>query len=77
MALRKILGSPTLRIDPCDIRHVGRRNNTIYVLWEIKSIVMHSLFCLPTWHMSQVFVGPLPNVALLFPVVFYFCLVKL
>ena len=38
-------------IDPCDIRHVGRRNNTIYLLWEIESIVMQNflLFCLPTW----------------------------
>ena len=29
---------------PCDIHHVGRRNNTIYLLWEMKSIVMQKYF---------------------------------
>ena len=31
------------------VRHAGRRNNTIYLLWEMKFIVIHSLFCLPAW----------------------------
>ena len=32
--------SPLQSIEPCNISHVGRRNNTIYLLWEMKSIVM-------------------------------------
>ena len=31
-------------LDPCDIRHVGRRDNAIYLLWEMKSIVMQKYF---------------------------------
>ena len=30
-------------MDPCDIRHVGIRNNTIHLLWEMKSIVMQKI----------------------------------
>ena len=34
--------SPSLRwiIDPCDKRHAGKRNNIIYLLWEMKSILI-------------------------------------
>ena len=42
-----------MTIDPCGIGHVGRRNNTIYLLWKMASIVMQKvswLLCLPTWH---------------------------
>ena len=32
-------------IDPCDIHYAGRRNNTIYLLRVIKSIVMLKYLC--------------------------------
>ena len=30
--------------DPCGIHHVGRRNNTIFILWERKYIVTQKMF---------------------------------
>ena len=39
-------------IDPCDIRHVGRRNNAICLLWEMKSIVMQEYFIVLSSNMA-------------------------
>ena len=39
-----------LTMDPYDIRHVGRRNNTIYLFWEMKSIVMLKYFIVVFQH---------------------------
>ena len=41
-------------IDPCDIHHVGRRNNTILLLWEMKSIVMQNYFIVLSSNMAYV-----------------------
>ena len=41
-------------IGPCDIRHAGIRNNTIYLLWEIKSIVMQKYLIVLSSNMAYV-----------------------
>ena len=40
-------------LDPCDIqRHVGRRDNAIYLLWEMKSIAMQKYFIVLSSNMA-------------------------
>ena len=41
-------------IEACDTCHVGRRNNTIYLLWEMKSIVMQTYFIVLSSNMAYV-----------------------
>ena len=41
-------------LDPCDICHFGRRNNTIYPLWEMKSSVMQKYFIVLSSSMAYV-----------------------
>ena len=41
-----------ISIDPCNIHHVGRRNNTIYPLWEMKSIVIQKYFIVLSSNMA-------------------------
>ena len=45
--------SHSFLLDPCDIqRHVGRRDNAIYLLWEMKSIVIQKYFIVLSSNMA-------------------------